>query len=222
MAYPDFDMPTISRRPAIVTVVTSVCILYPGTGLRSAPRANRPCASWHASADAPARRDLAWVPADACRLPSAEQPLRLAEFEDLFATAVTGLDRLDSTRLRLDLSPRPGHRVPGHRPVGAETDCCGFFTFALTAAEDALSLEVSVPQGRAGVLDGCARASTGRADRGPHRRPRNRRRNAARGPDRRLRRPRDVRGHPRMPAAVPLPRIPAVSRAGMLASRPWT
>ncbi|WP_199043277.1 hypothetical protein [Glycomyces salinus] len=47
------------------------------------------------------------MPADACRLPSAEQPLRLAEFEDLFATAVTGLDRLDSTRLRLDLSPDP-------------------------------------------------------------------------------------------------------------------
>jgi len=38
-----------------------------------------------------------WVP-DACTLPTAERPLRLAELDDLFATAVRAVHRLDGVR----------------------------------------------------------------------------------------------------------------------------
>jgi hypothetical protein len=44
---------------------------------------------------------LDWVPA-ACTLPTAEQPLRVAEFDDLFATSVRAVDRVGPTVLRLD------------------------------------------------------------------------------------------------------------------------
>lgn len=42
---------------------------------------------------------------DACTLPSAERPLRLAEFEDLFARHVRSVDRdRDGERVRLHLT----------------------------------------------------------------------------------------------------------------------
>jgi hypothetical protein len=53
--------------------------------------------------------DAARVP-DACTLPSAQRPLRLAEFEDLLAVAVRGQERLSSTRLRWRLDP-PAERA---------------------------------------------------------------------------------------------------------------
>jgi hypothetical protein len=48
--------------------------------------------------------DLAWVP-EACTLPTVEQPLRLAEFDDLFATALRGQQWLSPTSLRWRLDP---------------------------------------------------------------------------------------------------------------------
>ncbi|MCC3764701.1 hypothetical protein K3N28_16715 [Glycomyces sp. TRM65418] len=114
--------------------------------------------------DPAAEHGLAWVPADACELPTAERPLRLAEFEDLFATAVTGLDRPAPTRLRMALSPDPAAAARAAELAVRETGCCGFFAFALTAVEHTLTLEVSVPQGRTEVLDGlAAQAETARA-----------------------------------------------------------
>lgn len=109
-------------------------------------------------------RGLAWVPADACKLPTAERPLRLAEFEELFATAVTGLDRPAPTRLRMALFPDPAVAARAAELSVRETGCCGFFTFTLTAVEHTLTLEVAVPRGRTEVLDGlAAQAETARA-----------------------------------------------------------
>jgi hypothetical protein len=91
-----------------------------------------------------------------CTLPTAERPLRAAEFDELFAAAVRGIDRAGPTRLRLDLRPS---RPLAARAAGlmlAETECCSFFTFALTAAGDRLTLDVTVPGSHAGVLDGLA------------------------------------------------------------------
>lgn len=101
-----------------------------------------------------------WVPGDTCTLPSAAQPLRLAEFDDLFATAVRTVDRVDRTRLRLTLDPRPEVAARVADLAVRETDCCGFFTFTLTAADEQLRLEVAVPQGRTEVLDGLAARAT--------------------------------------------------------------
>ena len=41
-------------------------------------------------------RAMAWVP-EACTLPTVEQPLRVAEFDELFATAVRPVERVDLT-----------------------------------------------------------------------------------------------------------------------------
>lgn len=50
--------------------------------------------------------DVAWVP-QACTLPTAERPLRVAEFDELFASSLRGLDRWAPTGLRIDLEPTP-------------------------------------------------------------------------------------------------------------------
>ena len=98
-----------------------------------------------------------WAPAD-CSLPTAERPLRAAEFSGLFADAVTGRDRLEPGRLRLTLRRDRGVAARAAELATAETECCSFFTFALTIANDSLLLDVTVPPARAAILDALARA----------------------------------------------------------------
>ncbi|WP_211234912.1 hypothetical protein [Glycomyces arizonensis] len=100
-----------------------------------------------------------WVPVDACLLPSDERPMRLDAFEDLFAVAVRSIARPEPTRLRFALVPEPAVAARAAALAAREADCCGFFTFALTAAQGRLVLEVAVPETRAGVLDGLAAQS---------------------------------------------------------------
>jgi hypothetical protein len=86
---------------------------------------------------------------DSCTLPTAERPLRLAEFDALFATSVRDVRSLSPTHARI--------RLAGVDPAlvrdlaGRESECCSFFTF--TIFEDPLTLEVEVPPSYAGVLD---------------------------------------------------------------------
>lgn len=101
-------------------------------------------------------RTPSWVPADACRLPGDGQTARLAAFEDLFAASVLSVERAEATRLRLGLAPDPTVAAAAADLAMREADCCGFFTFALTAAAGRLDLDVTVPETRAGVLDGIA------------------------------------------------------------------
>ncbi|MCG8927239.1 hypothetical protein [Lentzea sp. CC55] len=98
----------------------------------------------------------AWVP-DACTLPTDGRPLRVAEFDELFATAVKRVDRPESTRLVLDLEPRPEVAGRTADPATRETGCCSFFTFGLTATGGALRLSVEVPDAHTEVLDAPAR-----------------------------------------------------------------
>jgi hypothetical protein len=103
-----------------------------------------------------------WVPVDACTLPTVDQPLRVAEFDDLFATALRGIERSEASgRARLVLAG--GEDLAGRvqRLADAETACCSFFTFALTPmATDAdadadgavLALDIEVPVAQADVL----------------------------------------------------------------------
>nr|WP_296065879.1 hypothetical protein [uncultured Actinoplanes sp.] len=86
---------------------------------------------------------------DSCTLPTAERPLRLAEFDELFATAVREVESPAPTRARLRLAGVEAARV---RDLTArEAECCSFFTF--TVAESPLTLEIEVPPGYAYVLD---------------------------------------------------------------------
>ena len=54
--------------------------------------------------------DQGWVP-EACTLPTVDRPVRLAEFDDLFATALRGQQRLSPTVLRWRLDPAAGGPV---------------------------------------------------------------------------------------------------------------
>ena len=75
---------------------------------------------------------LAWVP-EACTLPTAEQPLRLAEFDALFTAAVRGSTRLSPTHLRLQLTGDPDLEAVVRDLTVRESECCSFFMFGVDA-----------------------------------------------------------------------------------------
>lgn len=109
--------------------------------------------------------ETAWVP-QACTLPTAERPLRVAEFDEVFTRSVRGTERAGQSRLRLDLDPAPGVAGRIAELAVAEVGCCSFFTFTLTVADGSLMLEVTVPPASTGVLDALAArvaGSSGRA-----------------------------------------------------------
>ncbi|MGH3525243.1 MAG: hypothetical protein ACRDU4_21035, partial [Mycobacterium sp.] len=93
---------------------------------------------------------LSWVP-ESCTLPTAEQPVRVAEFDAFFAESVQATQRLDAERARFELSTAAGEAARVADLMAREAACCAFFTFALVASAGGLALEVSVPRGRADV-----------------------------------------------------------------------
>jgi hypothetical protein len=99
----------------------------------------------------------AWAPLDGCTLPTAEQPLREAEFDALFATALRSVERPATTWLRLNLDAGAAVETRARDLTARESSCCSFFDFRLTAADGGLTLDVRVPQARTEVLDGLAR-----------------------------------------------------------------
>jgi hypothetical protein len=96
--------------------------------------------------------ELEWVPS-ACTLPTAEQPLRVAEFDALFATA-TSAERVAPGELRFALPP--GMAGTAATLAARETECCSFFTFTLTVSAGELTLGVSVADPHVEVLDALA------------------------------------------------------------------
>jgi hypothetical protein len=66
-----------------------------------------------------------WAP-DACTLPTAERPLRVAEFHDIFASVVRA-ERPDP--MRLDLVVPRAVEAAARDLARRESDCCSFFTF---------------------------------------------------------------------------------------------
>lgn len=108
-----------------------------------------------------------WVP-QACTLPTQEQPLRVAEFDALFAASLTGVQRPEPTRARLLLA---ADAEPEARDLAArETGCCSFFTVSFDQADAAagtgsgvVSMDVGVPAAQVAVLDALvARAEAAR------------------------------------------------------------
>jgi hypothetical protein len=86
-----------------------------------------------------------------CTLPTAERPLRLAEFDDLLGR-VLGVERPEPLRLRLRL---PGGLEPRIRDLTErESRCCSFFEFSLVRHGEAVLLDIAVPRARVDVLDG--------------------------------------------------------------------
>ena len=105
--------------------------------------------------------DQVWVP-EACTLPTVDRPLRLAEFDDLFATALRAQQRLSPTALRWCLDPAA--EATARDLTGREGSCCSFFRFAFDGDGDGLRLDVRVPAEHRAVLDALAdRAAAGLA-----------------------------------------------------------
>jgi hypothetical protein len=98
-------------------------------------------------------------------LPTVEQPLRLGEFDALFATAVRPVETLTATHARMALTGQAGLAATVRDLTARETECCSFFAFTVSAEPadvgEALTLDIEVPAQYADVLASLAqRAST--------------------------------------------------------------
>jgi len=95
---------------------------------------------------------LDWVPA-ACTLPTAEQPLRVAEFDELFADHLRSADRVGPRTLDLVLTAESRGTVA--ELTARENECCSFFEFDLTdTADGEVRLRIGVAPTQVAVLDG--------------------------------------------------------------------
>ncbi|RMI28493.1 hypothetical protein [Nocardia stercoris] len=99
----------------------------------------------------PAQGD--WV-LDTCTLPTAEQPIRIAEFDRFFAEFVHGTDRPSATKLNLHIA---ADAEPAGRDLAArESNCCSFFSFTFDTTATGLVMQVGVPAAYVEVLDAFA------------------------------------------------------------------
>ncbi len=107
---------------------------------------------------------VTWVP-ESCTLPTVEQPLRVAEFDDLFATAVRPAERVGPAELRLHLPAGNGTVSTARELVARETGCCSFFAFEVRPSATRTELAVRVPDAQSAVLDAMLqRADAARAE----------------------------------------------------------
>jgi hypothetical protein len=106
----------------------------------------------------------AWVP-DACTLPTAQRPLRRAEFDALFAAALLNSERVSSRHLRLTLAGAADLEAAVRDLTARESECCSFFTFTVTSPRPGdVRLDIEVPAGQVAVLDGLAGRAIGTRD----------------------------------------------------------
>ena len=95
---------------------------------------------------------------DACTLPTAERPLRLAEFDDLFTSSARSVRR-DGDRVTITLAGGADLRDRVQDLATRETACCSFFTFDIEGSDGTagdLTLHVSVPPEHRAILDALA------------------------------------------------------------------
>jgi hypothetical protein len=97
-----------------------------------------------------------------CTLPTAQHPMRAAEFEALFATA-SQTERVADRHLRVSFPARAGLAEQVEDLAARESQCCSFFDFCVSAPtppHGLVVLEVRVPPGHVDVLDGLAQLSS--------------------------------------------------------------
>ncbi|GAA1967646.1 hypothetical protein [Catenulispora subtropica] len=101
--------------------------------------------------------DLAWVP-QSCTLPTEEQPLRVAEWDALFAGHAVSLSRPQPLRLRVELAGGPGVGERVRDLAEREGGCCSFFTFAVSSSGDErrIALDIVVDPVHEAVLESLA------------------------------------------------------------------
>jgi hypothetical protein len=104
--------------------------------------------------------NLDWVPAS-CTLPTKERPLRVAEWDALFAEHVRAVSRPEPLHVRLDLGAGTGLEERVRDLVEREGGCCSFFTFTLVPDAATVRLDVAVDEAHASVLDAVAARAAG-------------------------------------------------------------
>ncbi|MFE1952095.1 hypothetical protein ACFW9D_16710 [Streptomyces sp. NPDC059524] len=87
--------------------------------------------------------DLAWVP-PSCTLPTEERPLRVGEWDELFAERLTALSRPGPLRLRLELAGGPSVEERVRNLAEREGGCCSSFTFTVTPDKNLIGLDIAV------------------------------------------------------------------------------
>ena len=98
-----------------------------------------------------------WVVPEACTLPTAEQPLRVAEFDGLFAEHLQSIQQLGPQEAQIGLVGPEGLGARVQDLADRETSCCSFFEFSVSAApseagREAVQLGIRVPAAREDVL----------------------------------------------------------------------
>ncbi len=94
-----------------------------------------------------------WAAVDACTLPSAERPLRVAEFDALFDERLVGVERLGPTHARIELQSGDVTLAMAADLTERETSCCSFFSFSVSGSDESTTIEVGVPASQAEVLE---------------------------------------------------------------------
>jgi hypothetical protein len=94
-----------------------------------------------------------WGAPAECTLPTADRPVRVAEFDDLFATAVRSVTRESNVHATFELPAEPAVAATAANLTARESQCCTFWTFTLTMTGGRVTLDVSVPAGQHAVLD---------------------------------------------------------------------
>jgi hypothetical protein len=97
--------------------------------------------------------DLGWVP-EACTLPTVVRPLRLAAFDELFASGLRGQLRVSPTMVRWDFDPAV--EATARDLAERESSCCSFFTFTFRAEAAGFEMDVAVGAAHIDVLDALA------------------------------------------------------------------
>lgn len=96
-----------------------------------------------------------WADVAACTLPTAQRPLRVAEFDDLFRTSLRTIDNVAGTQVRLLLAGGADLAARTRLLADAESSCCSFFTFVVTeSVPGVVTLDVQVPPAYVDVLAG--------------------------------------------------------------------
>jgi hypothetical protein len=85
-----------------------------------------------------------------------EQPLRVREFDELFAEALVGVDRVGPTRLRMALAGGAAIAERARDLTARESECCSFFSFAITTDGHGVAIDIEVPAAQVAVVDALA------------------------------------------------------------------
>jgi hypothetical protein len=90
---------------------------------------------------------------DACTLPMGRRPLRVMEFDELFASV---LRKTRAQPTRLDLVVPPDVEAAAHSLAERESACCSFFTFEFEPAGGNVVMHIIVPPDQVAALDAIA------------------------------------------------------------------